>query len=216
MRRLADCSLYGFVDTAYLHGRPAESVAAALCEGGADLIQLRAKGASQEEIRKLARAVLPITRKSGVGLVINDYPQIAREIGAELCHLGQEDFFGQGFTHVNQVRAKELTPGIGLSTHAPEQAQRAVEAEADYVAIGPVFATATKPQAKPVTLEYVRWAAANLKVPWFAIGGITLDNLDAVIAAGASRVCVVSAILNVPDVAACCRQFKQKLTERTA
>jgi thiamine-phosphate pyrophosphorylase len=79
------------------------------------------------------------------------------------------------------------------------------------VAIGPVFATGTKPTAKPVTLDYVRWAAANVRVPWFAIGGITLQNLDDVLAAGATRICVVSAILNADDVAAECRKFRARL-----
>ena len=82
-------------------------------------------------------------------------------------------------------------------------------AGAEYIAIGPVYATATKPGVKPVTLDYVRWAAANVKIPWFAIGGINLQNLDEVLKAGARRVCVVSAILNVEDIAATCRQFRK-------
>ncbi len=85
-------------------------------------------------------------------------------------------------------------------------------AGADYVAIGPVFATGTKPTAKPVTLDYVRWAAANVCVPWFAIGGINLRNLDAVLTAGARRVCVVSAILNADDVTAECRKLRTRLS----
>jgi thiamine-phosphate pyrophosphorylase len=210
MKPLSECHLYTFVDTAYLHGRRPEAVTEQLCAGGADLIQLRAKEASPDEVRELASALLPITRKADVGLVINDHPAIARQIGAELCHLGQEDFFGAGFTHVEQ-----LTPAsgirIGLSTHRPEQARSAVQAGAAYVAIGPVYATPTKPTAKPVTLDYVRWAAANLIVPWFAIGGITLENLEAVLGAGAQRVCVVSTILNATDVAAQCKLFKAKL-----
>jgi thiamine-phosphate pyrophosphorylase len=87
-----------------------------------------------------------------------------------------------------------------------------VAAGADYVAIGPVFATGTKPTAQPVTLDYVRWAAVQVRMPWFAIGGITLDNLAQVLAAGAMRVCVVSAILNAPDIAAECRKFKDRLS----
>jgi thiamine-phosphate pyrophosphorylase len=211
MKPLSECRLYGFVDTAYLHGRRAEVVAEQLCQGGVDLIQLRAKGAPLKEVRELSQAVLRITREAEVGLVINDYPVIAAELGAELCHLGQEDFFGAGHNRVEQVRPQGSVVAIGLSTHRPEEAQRAVQAGADYVAIGPVYATATKPAATPVTLEYVRWAAANLKLPWFAIGGITLENIDAVISAGASRICVVSAILNANDIVARCREFKTKL-----
>jgi thiamine-phosphate pyrophosphorylase len=100
---------------------------------------------------------------------------------------------------------------IGLSTHAPDQAGRAIAAGPDYIAIGPVYATGTKPQATPVTLDYVRWAAAHVTLPWFAIGGITLSNLDAVLAAGARRICVVSAILNADDVVKACAEFQKRL-----
>jgi thiamine-phosphate pyrophosphorylase len=155
--------------------------------------------------------ILPVTQPAGVPLVINDYLAAAQAAGAEVCHLGQEDFFGAGYTHVSQLPSCPLQPKIGLSTHAPGEAQRALAAGADYLAVGPVYPTGTKPEAKPVTLDYVRWAAANLSVPWFAIGGINLDNLDEVLAAGARRICAISAILNAPDVAAACRQFKSRL-----
>ena len=211
MKPLADCKLYTFVDTAYLHGRAPEVVAQQLCDGGSDLIQLRAKKSSLEEIRAMAEKIMPITRRAGVGLVINDHLEIARAIGAEFCHLGQEDFFDAGHKHVSELRTSHSELRIGLSTHAPEQAQRAFAAGADYVAIGPVYTTGTKPTAKPVTPEYVRWAAANATVPWFAIGGINLQTLDAVLEAGAKCVCVVSAILNAPDVAKACEKFKSML-----
>jgi thiamine-phosphate pyrophosphorylase len=211
MKPLADCRLYTFVDAAYLQGRAPEMVAQQLCDGGSDVIQLRAKKSSPDEIRRMAEVILPITKRANVGLVINDYPDIASELGAELCHLGQEDFFDAGHKHVDEFKIKNSKLKIGLSTHSPEQAKRALEADADYVAIGPVFATGTKPTAKPVTLEYVRWAAANVTVPWFAIGGINLENLDEVRAAGAKRICVVSAILNAPDIAKACREFRKHL-----
>jgi thiamine-phosphate pyrophosphorylase len=209
---LSECRLYAFVDTAYLRGRAPPEVARQLCEGGADLIQLRAKTSAPEEVARMAGEILPVTRAAGVGLVINDHPSVALSTGAEFCHLGQEDFFGAGHQHTSELGGGEKGLGIGLSTHAPEQAARAVAAGADYAAIGPVFATGTKPTAKPVTLDYVRWAAAHLTIPWFAIGGINLGNLDEVLAAGARRICVVSAILDAPDVAEACRQFKRRLT----
>ena len=211
MKPLSDCGLYAFVDTAYLHGRAPEVIARQLCEGGADLIQLRAKKSSIEEIRRLAETILPITRAANVGLVINDYLEIARDVEADFCHLGQEDFFDAGHQHCSEIRGPKPEVRIGLSTHAPAQALRAIAAGADYIAIGPVYATGTKPTAKPVTLDYVRWAAENVKVPWFAIGGINLRNLDDVLAAGARRICVVSAILNAEDVARACREFRQRL-----
>jgi len=211
MKPLSECRLYGFVDTAYLRGRAPDFVAQELCDGGADLIQLRAKASSREEIVCMAEAMLPVTRKAGVGLVINDHVAIAHEIGADFCHLGQEDFFATGYTRISQLNPESSKLRIGLSTHSPEQAQRALAAGADYVAIGPVYATGTKPGVKPVTLEYVRWAAANVKIPWFGIGGINLQNLGQVVAAGAQRICVVSAILNGNDIAGACRAFRERL-----
>lgn len=218
MKLLEDCRLYTFVDTAYLNGRAPETVAQQLCDGGSDLLQLRAKSSSPDEIRRMADAIVPVTKRAGVGLVINDYPEIAREAGAELSHLGQEDFFDAGHKHVRDLSSVSTlqhfnasTLAIGLSSHSPEQARRAIEAGADYIAVGPVYATGTKPGRKPVTLEYVRWASQNVKTPWFAIGGINLQNLDEVLAAGATRICVVSAILNALDVARACGEFKDKL-----
>lgn len=211
MRSLADCRLYTFVDTAYLQGRAVPLLAHQLCDGGSDIIQLRAKASSPDEIRRMAELILPITRRAGVPLVINDYPEIACELGAELCHLGQEDFFDTGHKHLSEVRRPGCELKIGLSTHGPEQAKRALAASADYIAVGPVYATGTKPTAKPVTLDYVRWAEANVTVPWFAIGGINLNNVDDVAAAGARRVCVVSAILSSSDVAGACKEFRNRL-----
>jgi thiamine-phosphate pyrophosphorylase len=233
MKPLADCRLYAFVDTAFFHGRAPEVFAQQLCDGGADLIQLRAKKSTPDEIRRMAEAILPVTRRANVGLVINDHPDIARETGAEFCHLGQEDFFDAGYKNVSELKGRDGSPSrplwgggasvgrpggatlpevrIGLSTHSPEDAKRALAAGPAYIAIGPVYATGTKPMAKPVTLEYVRWAAANVNIPWFAIGGINLRTLDDVLAAGARRICVISAILNSTDVMKACLKFRQRL-----
>ena len=211
MKPLADCHLYAFVDSAYLHGRAPAEIARQLCDGGADLIQLRAKNSAPDEIQRVAVELLPICERADVGFVINDHPKLALQLGAPLCHLGQEDFFDAGFTRAGQVTGCPKQFQLGLSTHSPEQAQRALRAAPDYIAIGPVFATATKPGRPAVTLDYVRWASANVHIPWFAIGGITQENLDEVLAAGATRICVVGAILNAPDIAQACRQFKSRL-----
>ncbi|MBU6409570.1 MAG: thiamine phosphate synthase [Verrucomicrobia bacterium] len=218
MKPLADCLLYTFLDTAYLGGRSPEIVARQLCDGGSDLIQLRAKDRSPGEIRRMAEKILPVTRAANVGLVINDHPEIARDLGADGCHLGQEDFFDAGFHRVSELKIQRAAPAarsatmkVGLSSHGPAQAKLAMAAGANYLAIGPVFATGTKPGAKPVTVEYVRWAAANVTIPWFAIGGICLNNLNDVLAAGARSVCVVSAILNAPNAAKACAAFRRLL-----
>jgi thiamine-phosphate pyrophosphorylase len=216
MKPLADCRLYAFVDTAYLRGRDPATVTRQLCEGGADLVQLRAKELPAIDVQRMAMSLVPITREAGVRLVINDHFAVARDVGAPLCHLGQEDFFDAGHRHVQELAPTAADPAIGLSTHSPDQASLALAAGAAYIAIGPVFATPTKPTALPVTVDYVRWAASHVDIPWFAIGGIHLDNLDAILDAGARRICVVSAILNATDVTVACRAFKQRLTSTRA
>jgi len=211
MKALADCHLYTFIDFTYMRDRHPEDVAQQLIEGGSDIIQLRAKNLLPREIRRVAERILPILRRAGIPLVINDYPDIALQTGADYCHLGQEDFFEAGHNQVSELVPLEAVQKMGLSSHSPDQAKRAVEAGAVYLGVGPVFATPTKPDAPPATLDYVRWAARRLALPWFAIGGINLDNLDKVLEAGARRICVVSAILNAPDMVKACQDFKKRL-----
>jgi thiamine-phosphate pyrophosphorylase len=213
LKPLADCRLYAFVDASYLAGRDPGQITSELCAGGADIVQLRAKSWSPHEIQRLGEQLLPITRSAGVWLVINDHPEVALRIGAPACHLGQEDFFGPDGTRYPCLTPASTSIRFGLSSHAPDQARRALMAGAHYIAVGPVFGTGTKPEAKPVTLEYVRWAAHHVDVPWFAIGGITLENVESVLAAGATRICVVSAILRSRDIKAACREFKSKLED---
>jgi thiamine-phosphate pyrophosphorylase len=211
MKPLARCRLYTFIDTGYLRGRSPAEVARLLCQGGSDLIQLRAKDLPAEKIQSLAETILPVLAGFGVGLVINDFPAVARATGAPLCHLGQEDFFDRGYSGKSEILPAGSPVLLGLSTHSPLQAERAIAAGADYLAIGPVFPTGTKPTAPPVTLEYVKWAAVHVSIPWFAIGGIQLENLESVLQAGARRICVVSAILEAPDPAEACHQLKERL-----
>lgn len=215
LKPLDECVLYTFIDDAYLHGRSVEQLAVALCEGGSDLIQLRAKSQPPTVVEEWVSRIKPISDKHGVPLVVNDHPKIAESTGAAFCHLGQEDFFDVGWTSVRSVfSSPNSTIQIGLSTHAPDQATRATQSGAAYLGVGPVFATGTKPGAKPVTLDYVRWASHHVSIPWFAIGGINESNLREVLAAGASRVCVVSAILNSRDVSGACQEFKRQLTSK--
>jgi thiamine-phosphate pyrophosphorylase len=212
MKPLSECRLYTFIDTAFLRGRGVGELARELCNGGSDLIQLRAKKAPLEQVRRMAAEILPVTREAGVRLVINDHLTIAAELGAEACHLGQEDFFDAGYRQVSELRKGTNLPLIGLSTHSPADAARAMSAGADYLGVGPVFPTGTKPEAQAVTLDYVRWAAGNVSIPWFAIGGIHLGNIDEVLEAGARGICAVSAILN----AQACREFRSRLDARRA
>jgi thiamine-phosphate pyrophosphorylase len=209
---LAECLLYTILDTAYLAGRDPVELARSLCGGGADLVQLRAKQSSASEVSRLAEEVQSICEAADVWFVVNDYPGLAKELGAPLCHLGQEDFFEAGWTRAVELFPASAVTRLGLSTHAPEQAHLALSAEPVYIAVGPVYATSTKPGRPAVTLEYVRWASRQIPIPWFAIGGINLENLDDVLSAGARRVCAVSAILAAPDPAGACAAFRERLS----
>ena len=160
-----------------------------------------------------AFSISDVCERAGVTFVLNDHPTLALQLGAPGCHLGQEDFFEAGFRTAAQVTGCPPQMKLGLSTHAPDQALRALRAAPDYLAMGPVFPTGTKPGRPAVTLDYVRWAAANVTLPWFAIGGINLETLDSVLSAGARRICVVSAILNAPDIADACREFRKRIEQ---
>ncbi len=210
-RSLQDCRLYTFIDTAYSAGRSPVELAKQLCGGGSDLIQLRAKNLPLEAVKPIAESITPIAENAGVHLVINDHPAIAQSLPTPFVHLGQEDFFGSGHRTVSDLFPQTPRPLLGLSTHAPAQCRQAAAAGTDYVAIGPIYATETKPEAKPVGLGYIRWAAQHVAIPWFAIGGINLRTLPEVLSAGAKRVCIVSAILQHKRPDKACQAVRRQL-----
>ena len=200
---ITDCQLYGFIDTGYLAGRNPAELTHALIAGGVDIIQVRAKEMSHADRVELARTV--VNAAQDVPVIVNDDIAAARTTGAAGVHLGQEDYAA--------ATRNELTGFsiIGISTHSLAQARQAKRAGADYIGVGPVFPTGTKPGVTPVGIELVRQYAQEIKSPFFAIGGITLQNLPALRAAGATRVAVVSAILTATDVATAARRFKEQL-----
>jgi thiamine-phosphate pyrophosphorylase len=207
--RLARARLYGFIDTAYLDDREPADVARALVAGGVDILQVRAKDYTHAQRVELGLAVMGAAFPCGVPVIINDDIDAAYEVGADGVHLGQEDWAAipreQRLERLANMRI------VGLSTHSLEQALTAERDGADYIGVGPVFATATKPGAAPVGVDLVREVAGRVQIPFFAIGGITLGNLGQVMAAGAKRVAVVSGILRSLDVARAAGEFKKQL-----
>jgi thiamine-phosphate pyrophosphorylase len=209
--RLTTCRLYGFIDTAYLAGRDPAALTRELIAGGVDIIQVRAKDKSHPELVELALAVIGAASAQNVPVIVNDDLEAAFEAGADGVHLGQEDW--AAIPREQRVERLANVRIVGISTHSLEQALAAERDGADYIGVGPVFATATKPGAKPVGVELVREVAARVATPFFAIGGITLDNVDQVLDAGAKRVAVVSAILKAADVKKAAAAFKKKLEQ---
>jgi thiamine-phosphate pyrophosphorylase len=172
--------------------------------GGVEVLQLRAKDWEARAILELGERMRALARRYGVPFVLNDRPDLAALLEADGVHLGQGDLTPQ--------EARRFFSGlVGCSTHAPEQALKALEEGADYLSVGPVWETPTKPGRKAAGLGYVRWAAAHLRAPWFAIGGIDLANLDQVLEAGARRVVVVRAILDAEDPERAARAFRERL-----
>jgi len=207
--RIAPCRLYGFIDTAYVDELDPGEVARELIVGGVDIIQVRAKDRSHAERVDLALKIVSAAFQYHVPIIIDDDIDAAFETGADGVHLGQLDWAAiQRDERVARLANMRI---VGRSTHSLEQALVAERDGADYIGVGPVFPTATKPGTKPVGVELVRDVAARVKIPFFAIGGITLDNVDQVLEAGAARVSVVSAILKSPDRTAAAAAFKQRL-----
>ena len=197
MRPLSSCRLYGILDSSYTPRDHMHAMLSAMLAGGVHIVQLRAKSWSPDDIIATAKSLHPLTKAAGVPFVINDYPEAARAAGVEGTHVGQDD--------LSIAEARDLAgPGIfiGKSTHSLVQAHAAFAEGADYIGFGPLFATPTKPDYQPIGTLDIRSVNTNPPVPVFCIGGINLLSLPAVLAAGAHRVVIVSAILSAKDPAA--------------
>jgi thiamine-phosphate pyrophosphorylase len=193
---ISSCFLYGIVDLGYVLPEKVSAMTSWLLEGGVDLLQLRAKEHSKTEIAKVAEIILPLTKHAGVPLILNDYPDLLRDVDADGCHVGQEDF------SVAEARDRAGRDCIvGKSTHNLAQAQAAEKEEADYIGYGPLFPTGTKPTAKAVGLSHIRELHHQVNLPIYCIGGIKLANLSEILGAGSDRVCIVSELLLASDVA---------------
>jgi len=202
MKKL-EFSLYVITGEGCHPGRRLEDVMRETLEGGADILQLRDKKASLRELGEKAGLLRRLTREYGVPFIVNDHPLLALESEADGVHLGQEDL---SIADARELLGPERI--VGISTHSLEQALKAETAGADYIGVGPVYPTATKPGRAAVTLEYVRQAARHVRIPWTAIGGIHPGNAGEVLAAGARRLCAVSAVVGSSDPAAVCRELR--------
>ena len=177
------------------------AVASAL-DGGVRLIQLREKSHDAKRIIKLAKKIRELTSLYDAIFILNDRIDIAQIVDADGVHLGQDD------VDIKDARAmlgdKMI---IGLSTHCPEDARKAVAAGADYIGVGPIFTTPTKPGRTAVTTAYAKWVSENIDIPWYAIGGIDLDNVSDVLNSGAKKIAVVRAVINAQNPSEAAKNF---------
>ena len=209
-----EARLYGIVDLGYVGPDQVERIGEEMIDGGVDLLQLRAKDLPVDALHDPGRRLLQVTTRAKVPLIINDHADLAALLGADGVHVGQDDL---SIAKARAFNAKPRTgPAptpflVGKSTHSVDQAIAAEREGADYIGFGPLFPTATKPGRAASGLADIRRVHEAVKIPIFCIGGIRRENLDAVIAAGARRVVIVSAILQAADVSGYCREIKARL-----
>jgi thiamine-phosphate pyrophosphorylase len=198
--------LYAILDLDYISDRQAPAILKKLIDGGIDVVQLRGKNRSVDELSALAGQLLDQTMAANIPFIVNDHAVVADRVEVQGVHVGQDD------DSVAQIRRALSRPVIvGKSTHSLSQAIAAEREGADYIGFGPLFATPTKPDYLPIGLNEIREVHRQINIPIFCIGGIKLDNLPRVIAAGAKRVVIVSGLLQTDDPEEYVRRAKHLL-----
>lgn len=183
-----------------------EEVLQDVIEGGADAIQLREKTMSDREFLIIARQVRKVTAQSKTVFIVNDRVEIARKADADGLHIGQSDI---DITTARSILGHNKI--IGVSTHTISQARRAQQSGADYIGAGPVFSTTTKSYEPPVGLDYVQQVKKEITIPFVAVGGINIGNVQEVLRAGGRRIAICSAIICSENIIGVTRVFKDLL-----
>ena len=201
--------LYVITDEAIAGGLPHAEIARRAIAGGADVIQLRDKVRGCPELNRIGRTLREITRKTGTLFIVNDRLDVALACGADGVHLGQDD--------IRAGVARQIAPPgfiIGVSVGTVDEAVIAEQEGADYLALSPVFSTASKNNAGTGRgLGVLREIRRNVSVPVIAIGGINRDNVREVIAAGADGVAVISVVVGSPDITAAARELRELVSD---
>jgi len=199
-----DHKLYVVTESSISKGRSNEFVVKEAIKGGAKIIQLREKQWGKNKIREEAIKLLKICRKNNALFIVNDYVDIALEIGADGVHLGQSDM---PISEARKICGNKLI--IGLSTHSVEQAVKADKEDVDYTTIGPIFNTRAKDYT--VGTEIIKEILRKIKKPLIAIGGINKDNIDSVLGQGVKSAAVISAVVSANDVRKAARELAEKV-----
>ncbi|WP_368504740.1 thiamine phosphate synthase [Alkalihalophilus sp. As8PL] len=206
---MKDFKLYSITGEEFHQGRDLIEVMEEAILGGVDIIQLRDKKSKKIDVLKKAQALRELTKKHGVTFIVNDHIDVALAVDADGIHVGQDDL------PLKEAR-KVMGPDkiIGISTHKIEEAREAERGGADYIGVGPIFETKSKEDVvDPVTTAYIQQVAEEITIPFVAIGGIKLHNVDQVLAAGAKRVCMISEIVGADDVRGTCETFVKILSK---
>lgn len=207
---IKDYSLYLVITEKYGKGRSAIEIAESAIKGGVDIIQMREKDRPSKELVALGKKLSGLCKSSGAIFIVNDDPMLAREVGADGVHLGQED--AKFFTADAARRILGQEKVIGISTHSVAQFKEANEKEFDYIAFGPIFKTKTKDYFLGV--NDIAEIAAIARKPVFFIGGINLLNIDEVLSKGAKNIALIRGISEAENISSRTRKFKNKLKEQ--
>lgn len=211
MKSIDKWKVYVITDRALSKGRSNEDIIHKAILGGADVVQLRDKGASSVDLYREAVLLRELTKRMDVPLIINDRVDVALAVDADGVHLGQDDLPLNVARHMLGQDKK-----IGASTHSLEQAQRAAREKPDYLSVGPIFPTTTKDAGQPVGVSLIRKIKESIDVPIVAIGGIRLDNVHEVVQAGTDAVAVISAVVNADDVEGAVRDLKSRIDSKNS
>ncbi|MCP4340263.1 MAG: thiamine phosphate synthase [Desulfobulbaceae bacterium] len=210
-REVLPTGLYGITAEKFSNGRTNVEVVEQMIKGGIKIIQYREKrpAKSYDAILEECRQIRALTRAAGVTFIVNDYVDVAILVDADGVHVGQDDL---PVGEVKKLLGRNKI--IGLSTHSPQQAKDALLAGADYIGVGPIFATKTKDDVcDPVGFSYLDWVVENIALPFVAIGGIKLHNVDQIVQRGANIICLVTEIVGAPDIVARVHELNRTLAE---
>lgn len=207
---MKDFRLYAITGEEFHKGRDLIQVMEEAILGGVDIIQLRDKYSSKKEVLRKAKLLKELAKKYDIPLIINDHIDVALAVDADGIHIGQDDL---PLEEARKIIGKNKI--IGISTHEIEEAREAQKNGADYIGVGPIFPTKSKVDVvDPVTTKYIEEVVKEITIPFVAIGGIKLHNVDQVLDAGASRICAISEIVGNEDVTRACQLFIKKIEER--
>lgn len=204
--KLEAARLY-LVAPAQIDAGPLGAFVPELAAAGVDVIQLREKDMEAGDLIRAGEPIRDACREAGVPFIVNDRADVALALEADGVHLGQNDLSAQVARRILGAKI------VGASTHSTEEVDDVIEEMPDYIAVGPVYETPTKPGRPAVGLDLIAYAARTATIPWFAIGGINADTLDEVLDAGARRVVVVRAITEAADPPAAARSLRERLEQ---
>ncbi len=207
MKKEIPLGLYGITAENFANGKSNEECVKEMIKAGIKIIQYREKYKSLKAKAKEAKSLAKICKDNGVIFIVNDHVDIALLVEADGVHVGQDDM---DIEDVRKIVGEDMI--IGVSTHCKEDAVNAEKSGADYIGVGPIFKTTTKDRA-PVGLEYLEFVVNNIKIPHIAIGGIKEHNIDKIIQAGATRVCLVSEIVGAKNIADKIKKLTDKINK---